>query len=337
MTELFRSLPHEKFLQTIRDLGEPAYKVDPIKAFIYRDGIASFDEITTLMKRTRAQLAEKYDLSFPTIQERSVAPDGTVKMLLNWNGVAAEAVLMPSVKGWTLCISTQAGCRLGCGFCATGTLGLSRNLSFGEILDQILVLGGEGAVTRIVVMGMGEPMENLAELVPALRFATDPKGLGLSRKKITVSTVGLCPEIEEFARSGVNVELAISLHATEDKARTKLIPVNKKYPIEKLLSSAKFYKETANAKVTIEYSLMKDVNDTDEDVSRLANLSRRYDLPVNLIQYNPVNDLPFEPSPRLDDFARGLSEKKAIGVTVRRSKGGTINAACGQLAGKPSR
>lgn len=334
MKALFRSLPHQEFLRVLGEIGEPAYKVAPIKTFLYREGVTSFDEITTLSKRSREKLAEAYEATLPKITERSVAPDGTVKMLLDWNGVEAESVLMSSVKGRTICLSTQSGCRLRCGFCATGTLGLKRNLAFGEILDQMIVLGGEGAITRVVVMGMGEPMENLAELVPALTFMVDPKGLGLSRKKITVSTVGLCPEIEEFAKSGPAVELAISLHATEDKTRSQLIPINKKYPIETLLKSAKFYAETANAKVTIEYSLMKDVNDTDEDAARLARLSRRFDLPVNLIQYNPVVDLGYEQSPRLDEFAAILARRKAIGVTVRRSKGLLINAACGQLAGK---
>lgn len=312
----------------------PKYKAEALKGFLWKVGITSADEITTLSKSERARFAAEFDFSTGRIVERSVAPDGTVKLLLDWNECAAETVLMPSVKGRTLCLSTQSGCRLRCGFCATGTIGLKRNLSFGEILDQILIAGGEGAVTRIVVMGMGEPMENLEEMIPALEFMVDPKGLGFSRKKITVSTVGLCPEIEEFAERGPAVELAISLHATEDATRTKLIPINKKYPIEELLKSAKLYSEKANAKVTIEYSLMKDVNDSDEDAARLAKLSRRFELPVNLIQYNPVQGLPYEPSPKLDSFSALVASKRPIAVTVRRSKGGEINAACGQLAGK---
>lgn len=331
-TKNIRSLRHAEFLATLKDLGEPAYKAEALKGFLYKQGATSFDHVTTLSKATRENLSEKFDAAMPEILDRRVAPDGTVKVLLGWSGTTAEAVLMPSVKGKTICLSAQSGCRLRCAFCATGTLGLKRNLAFGEILDQMLVLSGEGAISRVVVMGMGEPMENLAELIPALEFATSEKGLGLSRKKVTVSTVGLCPEIERFAAEGPGVELAISLHATTDVVRSILIPINNKYPIEQLMESASRYAERANAKVTIEYTLLEDVNDTDADAERLAKLSRKNQMPVNLIRYNTVASLPFHPSPRLDAFALML-KGKALGVTVRRSRGGAIQAACGQLAG----
>ncbi|MEK8022783.1 MAG: 23S rRNA (adenine(2503)-C(2))-methyltransferase RlmN [Candidatus Hydrogenedentota bacterium] len=327
-----RSITQAEFLRVFRELGEPAYKAEALKQFLFKEGVTDFEHVTTLSLAVRRQLALRYDAVMPEIASRAVANDGTVKVLLNWAGTTAEAVLMPSVKGKTICLSAQSGCRLRCGFCATGTLGLKRNLTCGEILDQILVLSGEGAISRVVVMGMGEPMENLDELIPALAFAISEKGHSLSRKKVTVSTVGLCPEIERFAAEGPGVELAISLHATTDEIRTMLMPVNKKYPIEMLMRSARIYAERANAKVTIEYTLLEDVNDTDADAGRLARISRKYQMPVNLIRYNKVSDLPFSPSPRLDEFALML-KGKALGVTVRRSKGSSIQAACGQLAG----
>lgn len=329
---LIRSLPHAALAKRLKELGEPAYRFEVVKQFLYREGADTFEAITPVPKAQRERLAKLYDASLPDVARRTVATDGTVKLLLSWAGTTAEAVLMPSVKGRTLCLSVQSGCRLRCAFCATGTLGLKRNLSFGEILDQILVLSGEGAVDRIVAMGMGEPMENLDELIPALQFMTDPKGLGFSRKRITVSTVGLVPEIERFAMEGPGVELAVSLHATDDKTRSVIMPVNRKYPIARLMDAASLYSRRANAKVTIEYILLNELNDRDEDIDRLGAISRKYGFPVNIIRYNSVEELPFEPSRRLDDFAKRLKEK-AIAVTVRRSKGGTINAACGQLAG----
>jgi 23S rRNA (adenine2503-C2)-methyltransferase len=333
---LIRSLHHAQLARKMKELGEPAYRFEVLKQFLYREGAYRFEAITPIPKGTRDQLAALYDASLPTVARRSVAPDGTVKLLLSWEGTTAEAVLMPSVKGRTLCLSVQSGCRLRCAFCATGTLGLKRNLSFGEILDQILVLSGEGAVDRIVAMGMGEPMENLDELIPALEFMTSPKGLGFSRKRITVSTVGLVPEIERFAMEGPGVELAVSLHATDDKTRSVIMPVNRKYPIARLMDAASLYSRRANAKVTIEYILLNELNDRDEDITRLGAISRKYGFPVNLIRFNPVEELPFEASKKLDDFAKRLKEK-AIAVTVRRSKGVAIHAACGQLAGTLSR
>jgi 23S rRNA (adenine2503-C2)-methyltransferase len=329
---LIRCLSHAALAKRLKDMGEPAYRFEVLKQFLYREGADRFDSITPIPKVSRERLAELFDASLPEVAGRSVAPDGTVKLLLSWAGTTAEAVLMPSVKGRTLCLSVQSGCRLRCAFCATGTMGLKRNLSFGEILDQVLVLSGEGAVDRIVAMGMGEPMENLDELIPALEFITNPKGLGFSRKRITVSTVGLVPEMERFAREGPGVELAVSLHATEDKTRSIIVPINRKYPIARLLDTASLYSRRANAKVTIEYILLNEINDRDEDIERLGAFSRKYGFPVNLIRYNPVENLPFESSKRLDDFAKRLKEK-AIAVTVRRSKGVAIHAACGQLAG----
>lgn len=338
-----RSLPHARFLAVLEEAGGRRFQAEDAKAFLWKHGAAALDGITTLPQAVRARLAAAWSVDLPATVRRQIAPDGTVKVLLEWPGggagadaiapASAEAVLMPGVKGRTVCLSVQAGCRLRCAFCATGTLGLARNLAFGEILDQVLVLSGEGSIARVVVMGMGEPLENLDELVPALDFLTAPRGLGWSRTRITVSTVGLVPELDRLARSGLGVELAISLHATTDTIRTALVPVNRKYPIEAVLAAARRYQEIANAKVTLEYILLEDINDADEDIERLAAIGRRGPFGINLIRYNAVPGIEFAPSPRLDEFAKRLTEAGAR-ATVRRSRGQAIDAACGQLAGR---
>lgn len=330
---LIRSLTHARLGKTLLDLGQPAWQTEVVKGFLYKHGVDRFDGMTSLSHAFQETLAAHFSAELPQTTRRRVAADGTVKVLLDWNGITAEAVFMPGVKGRTLCISTQSGCRLRCAFCATGTLGLKRSLSFGEILDQVLILSGEGAISRIVVMGMGEPLENLDELIPALTFLTSEKGLGFSRRRITVSTVGLVPEMGKLATNGGGVELALSLHATTDTLRTALMPINRKYPIEAILAAAKSYEEKANTKVTLEYVLLDGVNDTDDDVRRLGKIARKMEFPVNIIRFNPMGADEFAPSPRLEVFAKQLADD-GTRVTVRKSRGQSIDAACGQLAGK---
>lgn len=334
MKPRFRSLPYKEMRRVLGELGEPEYKLNALLTHVFRNGVDDFEEIRQLKTTTREALAQTWSLELPVVSDRRTAEDGTVKYLIDFDDRAkSEAVLMPSIAGKTLCVSSQAGCRLKCTFCATGSLGLTRNLSFGEILDQFLIASGEGVIDRVVFMGMGEPMENLSEVVPAIEFLKGKHGYGLSRKKITVSTVGLCPEIAAFASSGVDVNLALSLHATQDTVRSRLVPVNRKYPIEMVLGATAEYGRSANARITIEYVLLDQVNDSDEDAKRLAKFSRRYEMPINIIQYNQIDSSEFNPSRRLDDFARMIKEERAP-VTVRRSKGQNIAAACGQLAAK---
>ncbi len=332
--ELVRSLTHARFLEAVAEFVDPRpFQANVLKKFLFKLGATRFDEITPFPREARDRLAGRYLAELPATADRAVASDGTVKLLLDWAGVRAEAVTMKSVGGRTACLSSQSGCRLRCAFCATGRLGLTRNLAFGEILDQLLVLGGEGALDRVVMMGMGEPLENLDEVLPALEFMTSPAGLGFSRKRVTLSTVGLPPEMARLAAEGPGVELALSLHAVDNTLRTALVPVNKKYDVTEVLKAATTYADRANAKVTIEYVLLKDLNDSDTDADSLGRLSRRHGLPVNIIRYNAVAETNFEPSPRLDAFAERL-KRSALAVTVRRSRGASIAAACGQLAGE---
>lgn len=333
---LIRSLPHEAFLETLTAAGLPKFQSDVLKKFLYKMGIVGFHEATTLSKTARTALEERFSAKLPRTVSREAAADGTVKFLLDWAGTSAECVLMKSSGGRTLCLSSQSGCRLRCAFCATGMMGLARSLTFGEILDQALIASSEAAIDRMVLMGMGEPLENLDEVIPALAFMTSPQGLGLSRKRITLSTVGIPEAMARLAKEGPGVELAISLHAPEDKMRSMLVPLNNRFSIGDVLEAGQRYATVANAKVTIEYVLLDGVNDSERDAAALGKLSRRHNMPVNVIQYNSVPSLPFAPSPRLDAFAREL-KGSALAVTVRRSKGREISAACGQLAGKVGR
>jgi 23S rRNA (adenine2503-C2)-methyltransferase len=331
-TPLIRSLSTTRFRAVLEEFGLPAYQVPVMRRFLYRLGVTDFEAMTTLSTSARRDLAASWSADLPAIAERLVDPDGTVKTLFDWNGIRAESVLMPSKIGRTACLSVQSGCRLGCAFCATGRSGFRRDLSVGEILDQILVLSGEGEIARIVLMGMGEPLENLDEVIPALTFMVDEKGFGYSRKKITLSTVGIPEGLKRLAEEGPGVELAISLHAADDSVRNALIPLNRRHGINEILVAAAAYGKRANAKVTIEYMLIEDLNDTDKDAERLARMARQHMMPVNILRFNPVPGVELTPSRRVDDFARFLKGLR-VRVTVRRSRGASIMAACGQLAG----
>lgn len=333
----FRSLTHAAFLDAVRELGLPDYQAGVIKQFFWKHGVRTFAEITPLSLAARETLASRYAVGFPTVVERVVGEDSTTKLLLEWEDALCESVVMPSAgrdgDGTTLCLSTQSGCPLGCAFCASGRMAFRRNLTCAEILDQVLLAAGEGAVERIVVMGMGEPLANVDELVPALEFVLSPKGLGYSRKRVTVSTIGLLDGLRRFAQSGLNVELAVSLHAVDDATRARLMPATRQAPLTEVLETAHLYGQHARARVTIEYLLLDGVNDSDDEARGLAEFSRQYDMPVNVIHYNPVEHVDFRPSPRLEAFVKLLAGR-ARGVTVRRSKGAAIHAACGQLAGR---
>lgn len=328
------ALAYSEFDRFFRERKAAVHQRDSAVAFLYRHGVSSFGEITTLPKNLRRELENEFVLH-PASVQTTLGRDGTVKYLFNWEEAFAEAVLIPAVNGRTLCLSVQAGCRFRCAFCATGTLGLKRSLTFGQILEQVLTASGDDAIARIVVMGMGEPLDNLPELIPALRFLRWKNGWGFSRKRITVSTVGLPDKIGELSAAGVRTNLAVSLHAPNDSLRSRLVPANRRFPIRELLEEARDYGEKARARVTLEYVLLDEVNDSPAEARELARLSRRYRMPINVIEFNPIPELPFTPSRRLESFVAILAEK-AFGVTVRRSRGRDIQAACGQLAARGS-
>ncbi|HLQ45271.1 MAG TPA: 23S rRNA (adenine(2503)-C(2))-methyltransferase RlmN, partial [Planctomycetaceae bacterium] len=302
----------------------------------------SFEQMSDLPIRVREQLAAEFRLFSAEVAAHQVALDRTEKLLLQLDdGQQIECVLMREPERVTVCISTQVGCAMGCVFCASGMLGLKRNLSAGEIIEQVLrlqtLLDPDERITNIVVMGIGEPLANLPSLLPSLETFSSPDGLGLGARHITVSTVGLPAKIREFARIGKQYNLAISLHAPNDPLRDKLVPVNGKIGIDAILEAADDYFEQTGRRVTFEYVLLAKVNDEPQHARQLANLLHGRCAHVNLIPMNGVSLLPYhEPAaPRTKQFVEIL-EAAGIPATVRKRKGADIDAACGQLRLKHS-
>ncbi len=330
-------LSREQLAAWCVEQGGPAYRADQIRRWIFGKRVNSFDDMHDLPAALRARLTEQFSL-FPAVETaHRVAKDRTEKLLLELtDGELVECVLMRETDRRTICISTQVGCGMGCVFCASGLRGLKRNLTTGEILEQILrldrLLPREEAITNVVVMGIGEPLANLKNLVPALDSLNDKGGLGLGARRITVSTVGLPEKIRELAKLGKAYNLAVSLHAPTEELRTRLVPVNKNIGIEAVLQAADDFFEITGRRVTYEYVLLSGVNDSPEHARLLALLLQSRIAHVNLIPMNGVTELEFvEPTaPRTQEFVRML-EQYGVPATVRKRKGADIDAACGQL------
>lgn len=320
----------------IADYGEQRYRGRQIFRWLYDAGATSFEEMTNLSKELRSQLSEVAVIEgVQCLSQQKSRKDRSVKFLFGLpDGNKIESVLMFENKRATLCISTQVGCAIDCKFCATGMMGLTRNLDAGEIVDQVLqVQKWTGvSVTNIVCMGMGEPFHNYDHLMKACGILTEERGLNLSSRRIVVSTSGLVPKIYQFADENHRYRLAISLNATEDTTRSRIMPLNKKWPIHELLQAAKYYTQKSEQRVTFEYALMAGVNDTLEDAGRLRKLVSEIRCKINLIPYNPTRGAYRRPSEeRILSFYHALAELPAP-VTIRWSKGEDIEAACGQLA-----
>lgn len=329
-------------------LGEKPFRARQLYRGVHQRAALSFDELTDLPKGLREKLAARSSLSVLTIDLAQQSSDGTLKYRLKTrDGKFLEAVFMPDVSRRTLCVSSQVGCAMGCNFCRTATMGLVRQLSTSEILEQIYVverdlrargLGpaggdpGERVLTNLVFMGMGEPLHNLDHLLPALTHLLAEDGLKLSHRHITVSTSGLVPEILRFGRES-SVKLAISLNATTDAQRTKLMPVNKKYPLATLLAACRDFPSKIGRRLTFEYVLLEGENDSAADVDRLARLAKSVPAKVNLIAYNDNPGLGFHSPPAAEvDAFRAALEARGVDVFVRKNRGRDISAACGQLA-----
>jgi 23S rRNA (adenine2503-C2)-methyltransferase len=298
-----------------------------------------FARMSDLAKDLRAKLAEKAVVAAPRIVGDHVAADGTRKWLLKVDGAnAVDSVFIPETGRGTLCVSSQAGCTLDCAFCSTGKQGFNRNLGTAEIVGQLWLanrlLGGERPVTNVVLMGMGEPMLNLDNVIPALRLMLDDNAYGLSRRRVTVSTSGVIPGMDRL-REECPVALAVSLHAPNDALRDRLVPLNRKYPIRELLKACNRYLEKAPRDfITFEYVMLDGVNDSDEHARELAAIAGKVSCKFNLIPFNPFPRTEFRRSPeeRIRRFAQIL-QRKDITVTTRKTRGDAIDAACGQLAG----
>lgn len=321
-------------------LGLPAYRADQIFAWVYRKHHRSPARMLNLPASLREALPGLCDLGLPRAADLRGTNDGlTHKFVLELaDGKRVESVSMRTEKRLTFCLSSQVGCALGCTFCATGLMGLQRNLTAAETVAQVVVMGDfhrwRDDRFNLVFMGMGEPLANLDPVLEAIHILRDPRGIGLGARRITISTSGVVPQIRRLADLGLPLGLAVSLHATTDELRDRLVPLNRRWPLAELIASAREYGRRTGRRVTLEYTLLAGVNDRDEDAVRLGALARDLPSKVNLIPYNPVPGLAWKrPSPEsVDAFARRLWPI-APAVTVRHTQGGEIWAACGQLGG----
>ena len=334
MTDI-RDLTREELAAELAALGEPGFRAGQIFAWLYAKGAKNFDDFTNLPKSLRRELAGRFFLRPLEVDGYLRGEDGTEKYVFRLHdGYGVETVLIPAGPRRTLCLSTQAGCKFACVFCASGRQGFKRNLSPSEIVGQVLDLRGalDAALTNIVFMGMGEPFDNFENLVRAVKILNDTLGMGIAARRMTVSTSGLVPGIVRFRELGLQVNLSLSLHAADDHLRSRLMPVNRTYPLADVLEAVEGYLGEGGRMVTFEYVLIEGVNDRPSDADGLARLARRLRAKVNLIPYSPVEGLSFRtPSAeRIQAFVRRLEDKGAA-VTLRQSKGKDIRAACGQL------
>ncbi|HID85149.1 MAG TPA: 23S rRNA (adenine(2503)-C(2))-methyltransferase RlmN [Anaerolineales bacterium] len=339
---LIYDLDLDELTRWVEAQGENPFRARQIWEGLYRHFWSRPEDFTTLPKTLRQRLAKAFTFSHLTPVREVASSDGeTHKTLFHLpDGAPVETVRMRYVKRRTLCISTQSGCAMGCTFCATGQMGLRRHLTASEIVEQVVYYArwlrqrGE-RVTNIVVMGMGEPFHNYEATMAALERLTDPQGFGLGQRRITVSTVGLVPRIRAFARSGRQYNLAISLHAADDDLRSRLLPINRKYPLTALLDAVREYIALTHRRVTFEWALIQEVNDTPEQAHRLAALLQGLLAHVNLIPLNPTTRYPGRASQRkrIEAFCAVLTHH-GVPCTVRLRRGIDIQAGCGQLAGQ---
>ncbi len=321
-------------------IGEKSYRSKQIMGWLYQRGVLSFLDMTDISLRLRQRLELIATLSLPEVIRVEDSTDGTRKWLLDVGaGQAIETVFIPEPNRNTLCISSQAGCMLDCAFCATGQQGFNRNLSAAEILSQVLIvrqaLGPDVALSNIVFMGMGEPLANYRNVVPVAKLLVNDNAFGLSRRRVTISTAGLVPQLHRLAEE-CNVALAVSLHASSNPLRDELVPINRRHPIDELLDACWHYAAClASRQVTFEYVMLRDVNDTIRDARKLAGLLKNRPAKVNLIPFNAYPGACYECSAPVI-IERFCNELRSAGIvtTIRRTRGDDIAAACGQLAGR---
>ncbi len=333
------SLTFERIQQWFVDQGEKQFHGRQVFSWLHGRCATSFDLMTDLSKDLRGRLLKLAPLSPPMIVEEYGTCGDTMKFCFRLaDGLEVEGVWIPEDKRRTLCVSTQVGCAMGCKFCATGTMGLFRNLTAGEIAGQLEAVvrrlrkpGLKRPVTNVVFMGMGEPLANLKATVDAVEIMLDDHGAGLSRRHVTVSTIGLISHMQEFVRLSP-VKLAVSLNAATDEVRSRLMPINRRYPIAKLISACRDLSLRGKDRITFEYVLLDDINDSPDEAHQLARLLSGFPCKVNLIPYNPCDNLPYD---RPDDERTARFQKilidNQVTTFIRRSRGQSLQAACGQL------
>lgn len=335
-----KDLSFKELTAFLSERNHPAYRARQVWQWLFQKRATTFAEMTNLSRGLREQLEGNFIIGRLQTLRRAESRDGTAKFLFGLAGGASiESVLIPETSRLTLCVSTQAGCGFGCAFCATAVLGLKRNLTASEIVDQVLeasrTLSGERRITHIVLMGMGEPLANYDQTVKALEIVTDGEwGVGISPRRVTVSTVGLVPQIQKLMAE-TRVNLAISLHAPSDKLRGELMPVNRKYSLAQLLDCCRSLPIPRRKRITFEYVLLRGVNDSEQHASQLAKLLRDIPSKVNVIPFNPHPGSRYQ-RPADEDIARfqNVLHDAGVQINVRRPRGDDIQAACGQLQGE---
>jgi 23S rRNA (adenine2503-C2)-methyltransferase len=324
----------------LAERGHQRFHARQIFQWIYRRGVDDVEAMTDLSRELRADVARAFVLSMPALEHRERSTDGTEKFLLGLaDGRHIESVFIPDTPSMTFCISTQVGCAMACAFCLTGKMGLVRNLTAGEIVGQVRVLADalqmRDTPFNVVLMGMGEPLANFRNVVPAVRILMDDFGFDLSRRRVTLSTSGLVPQIYKLATE-TNVALAVSLHAPDDELRSELVPINRKHPIAELLEACWHYIDEQNGRsVTFEYVMLEGVNDSPAQARALGSLLKGHPAKVNLIPFNPFPGTRYKrsPLPVIQKFRDELIQRGVL-ATIRRTRGDDIDAACGQLAGR---
>ncbi len=337
-----RRLSGEQLKAWLKDQGEQGFRAKQIQEWLWKKSARSFDEMTNLSLKTRELLGDHYDIRSLVTDKQQKSADGTIKSAFRLHdGNLVEGVLIPAEDRMTACVSSQVGCSLTCKFCATGYMERMRNLDPGEIYDQVVEISRQAAqhyaapLTNIVYMGMGEPLLNYAHVLKSIEYITSPEGLGMSPRRITVSTAGIAKMITKLAEDDVRFRLALSLHAANDEKRNQIMPINASNSLDSLAEALNvFYKKTGN-RITFEYIVFHNFNDTLQDARELLEFTRRVPARVNIIEYNPIAEADFRNTggDRLKRFAEYL-EERGVTVHVRRSRGKDIDAACGQLANK---
>ena len=331
-----KSMTPEELAAFFKELGQPAFRAKQVFRWLYR-GVTSFDEMTDLPKALREQLEERCFLTVPKVARKQVsAIDGTIKYLWELaDGNCIETVLMRYQHGNTVCVSSQVGCRMGCAFCASTIAGRVRDLTPSEMVDQVLFtqLDSGAHISNIVLMGIGEPLDNFDTVMRFLQLVNHPEGLNIGMRHISLSTCGLTEKIDKLAQLGLQLTLSVSLHAPDDETRSQIMPINRSVGVDKLMETCRRYFKTTGRRISYEYAMIDGVNDSDRQADLLAGLLKGLPGHVNLIPLNDVEESPLKPSRRVAQFQKRL-ESHGVTVTVRRRLGSDIDASCGQLRRK---
>ena len=337
-----RNLSLEEIKSAIEVLGEKGFRAKQIFEWLWKKNASTFEEMSNLGLALRETLDTHFYIDSIKVEDQQISSDKTIKCAFTIEeGKVVEGVLIPTTNRMTACISSQVGCSLACKFCATGKLKLMRNLTAGEIVDQVVYLKNEAEnryntqLSNIVYMGMGEPLLNYKNMLRSTELITSPDGLGMSPRRITVSTAGIAKMIKKLGDDNVKFNLALSLHAANDEKRSKIMEINDSNDLESLADALSYFHEKTGTRVTFEYIIFKDFNDSLEDAQELVAFSRCVPCKINIIEYNPIDDAEFQKADtkKVDDFANYL-EQRGLVVNIRRSRGKDIDAACGQLANK---